>query len=69
MAEDQPLRGGEEMEPTRVPLKGPNVLSTFDLPPRPDAVKAHEAAMRKHLRDRQPPPRDQRHPQDPPDAA
>jgi hypothetical protein len=66
MAEDEPLRGGEDMEPTRVPLKGHNVLSTFDLPPRPDAVKAHEAAIRKHLQDRHAPPHDQ---PEPPDAA
>jgi hypothetical protein len=69
MAEDEPLRGGEDMEPTRVPLKGPNVLSTFDLPPSPDAVKAHEAAMRKHLQDRHAPPQDQHDRHDPPDAA
>jgi len=52
MSEDEPLKGGEEMEPTRVPLKGPNVISTLDTPPHPDAVKAHDAAIRKHLRGR-----------------
>ena len=26
MTEDEPFKGGEEMEPTRVPLKGPNVI-------------------------------------------
>jgi hypothetical protein len=40
------------MEPTRVPLKGPNVISTFDTPPSADAVRAHDAAIRKHLQDR-----------------
>jgi hypothetical protein len=54
MTEEQPLKGGEEMEPTRVPLKGPNVISTFDTPPSADAVRAHDAAIRKHLQDRKP---------------
>jgi len=40
------------MGPTRVPLKGPNVISTLDTPPHPDAVRAQDAAIRKHLRDR-----------------
>jgi hypothetical protein len=52
MTEEEPLKGGEEMEPTRVPLKGPNVISTFDTPPSADAVRAHDAAIRKHLQDR-----------------
>ncbi len=52
MTEEEPFKGAEEMEPTRVPLKGPNVISTFDTPPRADAVKAQEAAIRKHLQDR-----------------
>jgi len=51
MSEDEPLKGAEDMEPTRVPLKGPNVISTLDTPPHPDAVKAHDAAIRKHLQD------------------
>jgi hypothetical protein len=54
MTEEEPLKGGEEMEPTRVPLKGPNVISTFDTPPSADAVRAQDAAIRKHLRDRKP---------------
>jgi hypothetical protein len=58
MAEEEPLRGSEDMEPTKVPLTGPNVISTFDLPPHPDAVKAQDAAIRKHLQDRRPPPQD-----------
>lgn len=60
MSEDQPYKGGEDIEPTRVPLKGPNVTTTLDTPPRPDAVRAQEAAIRKHLLDRRsqqdPPP-------------
>lgn len=59
MAEEEPVRGGEEREPTKVPLTGPNVTSTFDLPLRADAVKAQKAAIRKHLQDR-------RSPHDPP---
>ena len=62
MDEDEPLKGGEDMEPTRVPLKGPNVSSTFDVPPRPDALRAHLQAIRRHLRIAHPR-------QDPPDAA
>jgi hypothetical protein len=54
MTEEEPRRGGEELEPTRVPLKGPNVISTFDTPPHPDAVRAQEAAIRKHLQNRKP---------------
>ncbi|HEY4811241.1 MAG TPA: hypothetical protein VIH71_09310 [Solirubrobacteraceae bacterium] len=61
MTEEEPRRGPEEMEPTKLPLRGPNVVSTFDTPPSPDAVKVHDAAIRKHLQDRKPR-------QDPPDA-
>jgi hypothetical protein len=52
MTEEQPFMGDEEMEPTKLPLRGPNVISTFDAPPHPDAVKAQDAAMRRHLKDR-----------------
>jgi hypothetical protein len=52
MTESDPFDGVGDMEPTRVPLTGPNVISTFDSPPHPDAVKAHDAAIRKHLQDR-----------------
>lgn len=61
MTEDEPFKGAEDMEPTKVPLKGPNVTSTFDTPPSADAVRAQDAAIRKHLQDRKPP-------QDPSDA-
>jgi hypothetical protein len=30
------------------------VISTFDTPPHPDAVRAHDAAIRKHLQERKP---------------
>jgi hypothetical protein len=63
MTEHEPFKGRErKLEPTEAPLKGPNVISTLDTPPHPDAVKAHDAAIRRHLKDR-------RSPQDPPDAA
>lgn len=54
MDEEEPLKGSEEMEPTKVPLTGPGVTSTFDTPPHPDAVKAQEASIRKHLQERRP---------------
>jgi hypothetical protein len=54
MAEEQPLKGPEDMEPTKLPLSGPNVVSTFDMPPSADAVKAHDAAIRRHLQERKP---------------
>jgi hypothetical protein len=55
MSEEQPFKGGADREPKLHPLKGPNVISTFDCPPHPDAIKAHDAAIRKHLQDRKPP--------------
>jgi hypothetical protein len=60
--EDEPFKRAEDMEPTRVPLKGPNVISTLDTPPHPDAVRAQDAAIRKHLQDRRP---QQDRPEDP----
>ena len=54
MTESDPFDGASEMEPTKVHLKGSNVISTLDVPPRADAVKAHEAAIRRHLRAKQP---------------
>ncbi len=54
MTEEEPLKGAEEMGPTKVPLKGPNLISTLDSPPRPDAVRAQDAAIRKHLRESKP---------------
>jgi hypothetical protein len=57
MSEEQPFKGGEEFAPTPLSLKGPNVISTFDTPPHPDAVRAQDAAIRKHLQqDRKPRP-------------
>ncbi len=55
MTEDEPYKSGEEMEPTKAPLEGPNVTSTFDTPPSADAVRAHDAAMRRHLQGKRPP--------------
>jgi hypothetical protein len=62
MHEEEPLKGRDEMEPTKLPLKGPNVISTLDTPPSADAIRAHDAAIRRHLQDRRPP-------QDPPGSA
>lgn len=52
MTEEDPYERVGDLEPTKVQLKGPNVSSTFDTPPRPDAFKAQDAAIRKHLQDR-----------------
>jgi hypothetical protein len=64
MGEYEPFKSLDQkkLEPTEMPLKGPNVLSTLDTPPHPDAIKAHDAAIRRHLKDR-------RSPQFPPDAS
>jgi hypothetical protein len=55
MTEEQPFKDAADMEPTLLPLRAPNVISTLDTPPRPDAVRVHDAAIRKHLQDRKPP--------------
>jgi hypothetical protein len=54
--EEQPFKAGRQAPPTTLPLRGPNVISTFDTPPHPSAVKAQDAAIRKHLQDRKPRP-------------
>ncbi len=58
MTEDEPYKGADE--PTRAPLKGPNVISTLGMPPSPDALRAQQAAIRKHLQRRRP----EQHPPD-----
>lgn len=55
MSEERPFRGEADRKPKLHPLKGPNMISTFDCPPHPDAIKVHDAAIRKHLQDRRPP--------------
>jgi hypothetical protein len=55
MAEEEPFECAAGMEPTKVQLSGPNVISTLDAPPRADAVRLQEAAIRKHLQDRRAP--------------
>ncbi len=63
MGEYEPLEGPErKLEATEMPLKAPNVISTLDTPPHPDAVKAQDAAIRRHLKHPQ-------GPQAPPEAA
>ncbi|HEY3828424.1 MAG TPA: hypothetical protein VGL57_04430 [Solirubrobacteraceae bacterium] len=61
MTENDPF---EDLRPrpqyTKVELRGPNVSTSFDRPPRPGAIKVQQAAIRKHLDRRAPrrPPRD-----------
>jgi hypothetical protein len=53
MTERNPFEDGrKKLERTKVSLRGPNVTSTFDTPPRPDALRAQKAAIRKHLHKR-----------------
>ncbi len=53
MTERNPFEDGRrKLERTRVNLSGPNVTTTFDTPPRPDALKVQKAAIRKHLHER-----------------
>ena len=55
MTENDPFEDAREKpQCTKVELRGPNVSSSFDRPPRPDAVKVQQAAIRKHLHDRGP---------------
>jgi hypothetical protein len=55
MSEAEPFKGAEDIELTRVPLKGPKITCTLDTPPSPDAVRAQDAAIRRHLQERRPP--------------
>jgi hypothetical protein len=55
MTEEDPFKDPEDLELTKLPLTGPHIATTFDKPPSADALEAQEAAIRKHLRDRQPP--------------
>lgn len=54
MTESDPFRRIRRLAPTKVQLKGPNVITTFDKPLHPQAVKAQLAAIRKHLSARRP---------------
>ncbi|HSZ70949.1 MAG TPA: hypothetical protein VK756_11385 [Solirubrobacteraceae bacterium] len=52
MTESDPFEDAREKPRcTKVELRGPNVTSSLDKPPRPDALKAQQAAIRKHLHD------------------
>jgi hypothetical protein len=62
MAEEEPFERVGELEPTRVELKGPNVTSTLDSPPRQDAIRMQLAAIRRHLQRRR---RGEHPPEDP----
>ncbi len=53
MTERNPFEDDRKQpERTTVNLSAPNVISTFDTPPRPAALKAQKAAIRKHLHER-----------------
>jgi hypothetical protein len=53
MTESDPFRDARKPpECTKVELRGPNVTSSIDRPPRPDALRVQLAAIRKHLHDR-----------------
>jgi hypothetical protein len=57
MTESDPFRDARKQPPcTKVQLRGPNVTSSFDRPPRPDALRVQQAAIRKHLHNRGPGP-------------
>jgi len=56
MTEEDPFKDPDDLELTKHPLRGPNVASTFDTPPSQDALKAHDAAIRKYLQERGRPP-------------
>ena len=49
MSEPQPKKQPPPQEAIRVPLRGPNLMSSLDAPPRPAAIKVHQAVVRKHL--------------------
>jgi hypothetical protein len=58
MTENDPFDDArEKLQCTKVELRGPNVTSSVDRPPSPDALKVQQAAIRKHLHDRAPRPR------------
>jgi hypothetical protein len=53
MTEQDPFEHAhEKLSASRLQLRGPNVTSSLDRPPRPDALKAQRAAIRKHLHER-----------------
>jgi hypothetical protein len=55
MTERNPFEDARKKpERTKVNLRAPNTTSTFDTPPRPDALKVLRAAIRKHLHERRP---------------
>ena len=55
MTERNPFEDGRrKLERTKLSLRGPNVTSTFDTPPRPDALRVLKATIRKHLHERRP---------------
>lgn len=53
MTESDPYEHAREKPQfKKVDLRGPNVTSSIGRPPRPDALRVQQAAIRKHLSDR-----------------
>jgi hypothetical protein len=52
MPEPEPRKKPSAQETIRVPLRGPNIVSSLESPPPPAAVKVHQAVVRKHLLER-----------------
>ncbi len=53
MSELEPQQPAPTPEEIQVPLSGPGIVSSLDSPPRPTAVKVHQAVIRKHLLEQQ----------------
>jgi hypothetical protein len=49
MSEPEPKREPPKQKGIPVPLRGPNIVSSLESPPRPAALKVHQAVVRKHL--------------------
>ena len=55
MTESDPFKHAREKPQFKtVELRGPNVTSSIDRPPRADALRVQRAAIRKHLHEREP---------------
>jgi hypothetical protein len=55
MTESDPFEHAREKPQfKKIELRGPNVTSSIDRPPRPDALRVQQAAIRKHLGERPP---------------
>ena len=55
MTESDPFKHArEKLQFKKIEFRGPNVTSSIDRPPRPDALRVQQAAIRKHLHKRGP---------------